>query len=303
MRISISLRSAYPVGDPRSTGRWMVERTVAARDAGLDALFVGDHHAVAGAFYLQNTPVLARLLAEWDDRPAGALFLLPLWHPVLVAEQVGTLAALARGRFIMQCAIGGGREQFDAMGASLRTRAARMDAALGIIRRLLAGEVVTADGPYPVAGAQIGLIPADPVEIWIGGHAPPALDRAARLGDGWIGGPEPLMAQAAALARAYHERCAAHGRTPSTTAIRRDVHVGATSQEADAVARPVLDRGYRGFDPAACVVGSPGQVAEHLAALAGHGFTEVVVRHLADEQQDVLASLERFAEVRAHLRE
>ena len=28
------------------------------------------------------------LLAEWDTRPAGALFLLPLWHPVLLAEEL-----------------------------------------------------------------------------------------------------------------------------------------------------------------------------------------------------------------------
>ncbi|HEX2564828.1 MAG TPA: hypothetical protein VHK25_12975 [Acidimicrobiales bacterium] len=33
--------------------------------------------------------MLGRLLAEWGDRPAGALYLLPLWNPVLVAEQVG----------------------------------------------------------------------------------------------------------------------------------------------------------------------------------------------------------------------
>ncbi len=95
-RVSIgaSLRSGYAPPDVRTGARWMVERARAAADAGLDSLFVGDHHNVPVPYY-QNVPILGRLLAEWDDRPAGALFLLPLWHPVLVAEQIGTLAAIA----------------------------------------------------------------------------------------------------------------------------------------------------------------------------------------------------------------
>src|SRR5206468_3368563 len=85
----------------------------------LDSLFLGDHHATAVPYY-QNVPMLGRLLAEWGDRPAGCLFLLPLWNPVLVAEQVGTLAALARGRFILQCGLGDDESQFAAMGARRR---------------------------------------------------------------------------------------------------------------------------------------------------------------------------------------
>jgi hypothetical protein len=38
--------------------------------------------------------MLGRLLAEWGEAPAGCLFLLPLWHPVLVAEQIGTLTPI-----------------------------------------------------------------------------------------------------------------------------------------------------------------------------------------------------------------
>src|SRR3954471_9599298 len=110
-RIGVSLRSAYPVREASEGARWMLERTGAARDAELASLFVGDHH-VTGAPYYQNVAILGRLLAEWGDRPCGALFLLPLWHPVLLAEQVGTLASIAGGRFIVQCALGDGRRQF-----------------------------------------------------------------------------------------------------------------------------------------------------------------------------------------------
>src|SRR3989475_579718 len=95
VRAGISLTSRHAVKDPRQGARWMIERARAAWEAGLDSLFLGDHHATAVPYY-QNVPMLGRLLAEWGDRPAGCLFLLPLWNPVLVAEQVGTLARLAR---------------------------------------------------------------------------------------------------------------------------------------------------------------------------------------------------------------
>ena len=96
MKVGVSLRSGYAPMDARTGARWLVERARAARDAGLDSLFIGDHHNVPVPYY-QNVPMLGRLLAEWDDRPAGALFLLPLWHPVLLAEQIGTLASIAAG--------------------------------------------------------------------------------------------------------------------------------------------------------------------------------------------------------------
>src|SRR5215472_2778732 len=97
MRVGISLTSNHPnVKDPRQGARWMIERAAAAHRAGLDSLFVGDQH-VSPTPYYQNTPMLGRLLAEWGEAPTGCLFLLPLWHPVLVAEQIGTLAAIAQG--------------------------------------------------------------------------------------------------------------------------------------------------------------------------------------------------------------
>ena len=130
MRVGVSLTSNHPdVTDPRQGARWMIERAAAARRAALDSLFVGDQHVSATPYY-QNTPMLGRLLAEWGEAPAGCLFLLPLWHPVLVAEQIGTLAAIARGPFIMQCGLGWGDDRFAAMGANIRTRPSAFEEAL-----------------------------------------------------------------------------------------------------------------------------------------------------------------------------
>src|SRR3954468_8818021 len=163
MRVGISLTSNYPdVIDPRQGARWMIERAAAARCAGLDSLFIGDQHA-SPTPYFQNTPMLGRLLAEWGEAPAGCLFLLPLWHPVLVAEQIGTLAAIVRGPFIMQCGLGWGEARFTAMGANIRTRQSAFEEALEIVRRLLAGETGSPSRRFRVAEASLALRPAESV--------------------------------------------------------------------------------------------------------------------------------------------
>ena len=59
---------------------------------------------------------------------------------------------------------------------------------------------------------------------------------------------------------------------------------------------------FNGFDPAALVWGSVEQVTEKFRALAAMGYTDVIVRHLTDEQGEVLGSLERLARVREALR-
>ncbi|HEV7526742.1 MAG TPA: LLM class flavin-dependent oxidoreductase [Acidimicrobiia bacterium] len=302
MDIGVSLRSGYAPMDARLGARWMVERARAAADAGLDSLFVGDHHNVPVPYY-QNVAILGRLLAEWDDRPAGALFLLPLWHPVLLAEQIGTLAAIAQGPFIMQCAVGGGDEQFRVFDTTLRERATRFEAALDIVRALCRGESVTVtDGPWKIDRAQIAPIPSDPVEVWIGGASARAVDRAARMGDAFLIGPEATPTEVESLVASYRDACARHGRAPTRIGVRRDIHVAATDQGAAAVADPILDRGYRGFDPSAVVVGGPARVAAAFAALGDAGCTDVIVRHLADDQEPVLRSFEQLAKVRETLK-
>ena len=214
MRVGISLTTNYPdVTDPRQGARCIIERAAAPRRAGLDSLFVGDQHASPMPYY-QNTPMLGRLLAEWGQAAAGCLFLLPMWHPVLVAEQIGTLAAIAQGPFIMQCGLGWGDDRFAAMGANIRTRPSAFEEALDIVRRLLAGETVSSSRRFRIAEARLALRPAEPVEIHIGASAPPAIDRAARLAEGWIASPGLTREEARAQADFYRERCAAYGREP-----------------------------------------------------------------------------------------
>jgi alkanesulfonate monooxygenase SsuD/methylene tetrahydromethanopterin reductase-like flavin-dependent oxidoreductase (luciferase family) len=301
MRVGISLTSNHPdAKDPRQGARWMIERAAAAHRAALDSLFVGDQH-VSPTPYYQNTPMLGRLLAEWGAAPSGCLFLLPLWHPVLVAEQIGTLAAIARGPFIMQCGLGWGDARFAAMGINIRTRPSAFEEALDIIRRLLAGETVSSARRFRITQASLALRPAEPVEVWIGASATPAIDRAARLGDGWIASPGLTFEEAGAQADLYRERCAAYGRQAGAVALRRDIYVGESSSEAQAVLQHALSRSYRGMPAEALVAGSVDEVTEQFRTFEKIGYTDILVRHLTNDQPKVLGSLERLAAVRAAL--
>lgn len=297
MRLGLSMSSSYNVDDPREGARRMVDRAAAARDAGLDSLFVGDHHITGPRPYYQNVAILGRMLAEWGDRPAGALFLLPLWHPVLLAEQVATLAAIHDGPFVMQCAVGPADEQFTGMGVNAKHRPSRFEQALEAMRRLWAGETVSADGRYQFTDARIAPLPPEPIEVWIGGEVESALERAARLGNGWLGAPRLTPDEAGAqAARFLHHRAAVD--EPATVALRRDVYVGETDEEAQRIAGAIVDRGYRGFDPSAVIYGSPETVAGKIREFAALGFTDVIVRNLVSDQSEAIACLNRLAEVR-----
>jgi alkanesulfonate monooxygenase SsuD/methylene tetrahydromethanopterin reductase-like flavin-dependent oxidoreductase (luciferase family) len=299
MRVGISLTSNHPdAKDLREGARWMIERTAAAHRAGLASLFIGDQH-VSPTPYYQNTPMLGRLLAEWGEAPAGCLFLLPLWHPVLVAEQIGTLAAVAQGPFIMQCGLGWGEARFAAMGANPRTRPSAFEEALDIVRRLLAGETVSSSRRFGITEASLALRPVEPVEVWIGASAPPAIDRAARLAEGWIASPSLIREEARAQADLYRERCAAYGKEPGAVVLRRDIYFGEAPSEAQRVLQHALSRGYRGIPAEALIAGSVDEVAEQFRTFGNIGYTDILVRHLTNDQPQVLGSLDRLAAVRA----
>lgn len=288
MRIGISIASSYNVTDARDGAAWMIERAKAAADAGLDSLFYGDHHVTPGPYY-QNTPILARALAEWHNAPAGALYLLPFRHPVLLAEEIATLACIMPNRFIMQCAIGYGDREFAAFGINPKHRPSRFEECLDILRRLWAGETVSHSGRWQIEKAHISPTPPTPVEVWIAASAKPAIERAARLGDGWLAAPGLSQAEARESLDYYRECAERVGRQPGVAAIRRDIYVGADAAEAQAVAGPIVAGGYRGFPADATVVGDVERVAEEFRRYAAMGYSDVIVRNLVADQARALA--------------
>lgn len=296
MRVGISLGTTIGPGDPRPGVASVIDQAQAALRAGLDSLTVGDHHSTGPGGYLQNTPLLGRLLAEWGDRPAGCLFLVPLWNPVLMAEQIGTLAAISGGPFIVQTGAGGGREQFAALGADLGRRGAHLDAGITAVQALLRGETV--DVPeWGVKEARIAPVPPASTEWWVGGGVARSIDRAARLGDCWYANADLTPETAARDLDIYREACARHGRQPARIPIRKDVFVAESAVDAERHGDDLMAAGYRGFAREAVAYGDPAGVAEQLATFARIGFTDVIVRTMTAAPAPSMRSVELMGEV------
>jgi alkanesulfonate monooxygenase SsuD/methylene tetrahydromethanopterin reductase-like flavin-dependent oxidoreductase (luciferase family) len=197
-----------------------------------------------------------------------------------MAEQIGTLAALSSGPFIVQTGLGGGGTQFRAMGADLGERAARLEEGILVVQALLRGETVDS-GLWAVSGARIAPLPPEGTEWWIGGGVPKAIDRAARLGDCWYGNADLTPETAARDIGIYREACARHGRDPVRVPIRKDVFIADSRAEADKVGDAFVDAGYRGFDRRAVAYGDPDRVAEQLSVFKDLGFTDIIIRTMS----------------------
>jgi alkanesulfonate monooxygenase SsuD/methylene tetrahydromethanopterin reductase-like flavin-dependent oxidoreductase (luciferase family) len=308
VRVGISIGTVFSTDEPgghRAGPRTVLSQAQAADRAGLDTLTLGDHHSTGPAGYVQNVPMLGRILAEWTARPIGCLFLVPLWNPVLLAEQIGTLAAMSSGPFIVQTGLGGGEDQFRAMGADLGQRANRLEEGILVAQALLQGETVDS-GLFAMEGARIAPLPPEGTEWWIGGGVPKAIDRAARLGDCWYGNADLTSDTAARDIEIYRGACARHGRQPVRIPIRKDAFIAESRVEAERVGGALVAGGYRGFDRKAVAYGDPESVADQLSVFADLGFTDIVIRTMSPLPPEIgpggaYRSVELAGEVRALL--
>ena len=300
MRVGVSMRTSFATGDPTVGPRSIVAQAQAAYRAGLDVLTVGDHHGTGPTSYFQNVPTLGRVLAEWDSRPAGCLFIVPMWHPVLMAEQIATLAAFAAGPFVVQTGVGDVESESKAMGAPLSQRGRRIEEGLRIAQALLRGEEVSS-AMWGVEHARVAPLPPGGVEWWMGATVEVAVDRAARLGDCWYGNADLTPRTAAEVLDRYHHACARHGRVPVRVPIRKDVLIAESRAEAEKAGDALLAAGYRGFDRDAVAYGDPDSVTEQLLVYRELGFTDVMVRPMTATPDGAARSVELAGEVRARL--
>lgn len=287
MDLGVSINSTHPSNGPAL----MIERARVAYESGLSSLSIGDHHSMPVP-YAQNTPMLGRLLAEWPDRPAGCLFLVPLWHPVLMAEHIGTLAALHDAPFIVQTGIGWGEDQFAAMNVDHSTRGRMLEVSVNAVKRLLAGETI--DIPeFDIREARVGLLPDDPsnIEWWIAGGVDKAVRRAATMGDAWYASAGATVASSAHAMKVYRE---AGGTRPI---VRLDALVLDDGDHARQIAQDLVTKGYRGMSLDQLVVGNPDDAARRITEFETAGFTSISFRCMAVEQELALETLTHLGEL------
>lgn len=283
-----------PMGafDTAEQARNALEVAAAARAAGLDGLLFGDNHAVPDSYANSFAPVptVARLMAVTGAMPVGMVLLAPFYQPIVLAEQIGTLAAFAQAPLIVTLANGGRTQTFDAFGIAMSSRARRLEELTIVLRGLFAGERVTFHGRYlALDGVRISPRPRVPVELWLAGTVPAAAARAGTLGDGWLTGQNTPDEELVRQLDAYREAAARAGR-PTRAVLRRDIFVAETEAAAHAEVDQVLAEGYRGTGKAELLVGSPATVVERLRHYRALGFEEVMVRHITGDHAKMLRS-------------
>lgn len=116
------------------------------------------------------------------------VYVLPMRHPVEVAKGLGTAAVFSKNRVVFGIGAGWLKEEFEGLGQPFDARGRRMDEQIPIVQKLLAGEVVSAEGEfYRFAPLRLNPVPTKPVPFWVGGMNAAALRRAAQYGHGWTG--------------------------------------------------------------------------------------------------------------------
>jgi probable F420-dependent oxidoreductase len=182
----------FAFGDPPATASDWTELARRAEGEGCSTLLVGDHYVLPTAC----TARLAMAAAVTTTLRVGScVYCNDFRHPAMLAKEAADLDRLSDGRLEFGLGAGWLKEEYDAVGLSFdegRVRADRFQEAVGIIRRLLAGETVTHSGDhYTLTEYTPAALPVQqPVPMFLGGGGPRMTRFAARHAD--IVGFDPM---------------------------------------------------------------------------------------------------------------
>ena len=153
------------------------------------------------------------------------VLVLPMRQTVLVAKQAAEVDALSGGRLRLGEGVGHVRREHEALNQDFGTRGRRIEEQITLLRALWTEDAVTFTGRWDqIKGGGLSPRPVQrPIPIWLGGMSEAAIDRAARLADGWI----PTLMTPDDRARAMVEQLRTHaeraGRPPASIGL--DVHL------------------------------------------------------------------------------
>jgi probable F420-dependent oxidoreductase len=179
-----AFRFGLTTSSAASGAAWLA-RARRAEDLGYEALLVPDHLGSQ----LSPVPALAAAAAATTRIRIGSyVFANDFRHPLLLAREAATLDVLSDGRLEFGIGAGWRVSDYTQLGVPYDLpgrRIDRLEEALGIIRRLFAGETVThAGAAYAVRGARLHPTPVQrPIPIMLGGGGPRVLRLAGRTAD------------------------------------------------------------------------------------------------------------------------
>lgn len=159
-----------------------------AEGIGFDSVWLTEHHFCEDGYTPSPLVVAAAIGARTTRMRIGTnLMLLPLADPVRMAEDAATVSLLTGGRFDLGVGLGYRPVEFDQFDRKLTQRPSLMEEGIEIIRRAWSGEPVNFEGSrFRVGEVSITPTPEHTPRLLLGGMAEPAIERAARIGDGFL---------------------------------------------------------------------------------------------------------------------
>ena len=253
MKVGLQMPTEHPIGLPyRPRFEGVLKQVAIARDYGFDCILKG-HGYVWPLQTMQPIPFLSRLAAEVGDMYLGTgILLLPMLHPVDVAEQIAALDTICNGRFFFGVGLGYADAGFQAFGIDKKDRVGRFEESLEIIKQMWTQDTVTFKGDH---FSLSGVVPsARPVQkpyppIWIAANNHPAVRRAARMGNAWYANPHAEFATLEEQVRIYKEALAeAQAPAPEYMPLCKEIYVAETTEAAFRECGPYLENRYQVYE-------------------------------------------------------
>lgn len=253
-----------------------------AEGLGYSHLIVYDH--VLGAVHQGREPKLTGPYTERDPfhepfvlygylagltttlELATGVIILPQRQTALVAKQAAEVAVLSGGRLRLGVGTGWNWVEYEALNESFGTRGKRLDEQVEVLRQLFRGEPIDFEGRYHRID-RAGILPAPPSEIpiWFGGFTPAAINRAARIGDGFLFGAASRPMQA--LCQSLHQALAAAGRAGAPFGIESVIGYADGPERWCSAAAAWQALGATHFSMRTMDAGALTTPGEHIAAL------------------------------------
>ena len=265
----------------------ILDEALYAEEVGLHSAWIGEHHFSTLGVLSCPDLVLAHVAARTKKiRLAPAVTVLPLHHPIRVAEQWATLDLLSGGRVDFAAGRGYDRREYAPFHVSFEENQAIFEEGMEILRRLWAS-----DGPISHQGKHyqfdnVAITPRPvqrPIPAYVASFSRPSIELAGRLGCGLIVAPFAAAMTFGGLQQVhelYHETCARYGHEPGRLMCSYFLHFADTPAEEEA-ARARQIRYYK-----ECVIAAfPGDPAT--APPSYRYFIEIVDRLQKVRPQDL----------------
>jgi alkanesulfonate monooxygenase SsuD/methylene tetrahydromethanopterin reductase-like flavin-dependent oxidoreductase (luciferase family) len=265
----------------------ILDEAVYAEQVGLHSAWIGEHHFSTLGVLSCPDLVLAQVAARTTKiRLAPAVTVLPLHHPIRVAEQWATLDLLSGGRVDFAAGRGYDRREYGPLGVSFEDNQSVFEEGMEIVRRLWASPAPLTHRGRHYNFDDVAITPQPvqrPIPAYVASFSKPSIELAARLGCNLIVAPFAAAMTFGGLRQVrdvYDEACIRHGNKPGRLMCSYFLHF-ADNPEEEAAARARQVRYYK-----ECAIAAfPGDLAT--APPSYRYFAEIVDRLHKVRPQDL----------------